>query len=619
MDGAGMKLVKRMADSGHMPHVAELMENGVYAYMIGVMPTLTPPGWTSLTTGTWPGTHKVMDFNIYSPGRRLDDPVWGINTGLCRAEYIWNLAEKAGKIPILVKWEMSWPPTIRKGVQVEGTGPGVSNYHQIAGYHLFVAGKWKPRPIGGYRDSEEVDPSILQEVGAVDPVKLEPASERGWENLPQSALPCLEVELVIHPLKRGRPNMLRGKRGTPKVYFGLIYASGDRGYDRVRICRSRDGDEYIVELQVGKFSEWWLDTFEIDGAPVEGYVRMKLISLSPNADVFELFVPQIWPTEGYTFPEEVAEEIRREIGPFLQNPARDAIGIIDDDTYFELLEYHHECLVKVAKHLAETRPWHLLMVETHAPDYTNHTFLSLADELSGASKEIMARCIRGVERTYESIDRMVGRLMDLMDERTVILLCSDHGGTPNRFRAVRVEEVLEEAGFLVYRKSEKGKKAIDWSRTKAAPVGVSHIFINLKGREPTGIVPPEEYDETRRQIIEALYGYRDPETRRKPFALALTREDVEMLNLKGGLVGDVVYALKPEFDGAHGRQLPTATLGISGQHSTFIMAGAGVRRGGLIKTRVEVVDVMPTVCHLLGIPIPENVEGRVIREALTEP
>ena len=618
MDGAGMELVKNMADWGHAPNMAKLMEEGVYAYMIGVMPTLTPPGWTSLVTGTWPGTHKVMDFNIYAPGRRLDDPVWGINTKLCKAEYIWNLAEKVGKYPILVKWEISWPPTVKKGVQVEGTGPGVSNYHQIAGYHLFVAGKWRPRSIGGYRDSEEVDPSILQEAGAVDQVKLEPASEKEWRNLPLSDPPCLEVELTIRPLARGRPNMLRGKCGTPKTYYGLIYASSDGGYDRVRICRSRNGDDVIVELRVGEFSGWWLDTFEIDGVPVEGYVRMKLISLSSNADVFELFVPQIWPTRGYTFPEEVAEEIEKKVGPFLQNPARDAIGLIDDDTYFELLEYHHECLANVATYLAETRPWHLLMVETHAPDYTNHSFLSLADEVSGAPREIMARCRRGVERTYESIDRMVGNLMKLMDDKTVILLCSDHGGTPNKFRAVQVAKVLEEAGFLVYRKGKQGKREIDWSRTKAAPVGVSHIFINLKGREPNGIVPPEEYEETRRQIIEALYDYRDPETGRKPFALALTHEDAEMLNLKGELVGDVVYALRPEFDGAHGRQLPTATLGMSGQHSTFIMAGAGVRRGGLLKTRVRVVDVMPTLCHLLGIPIPRNVEGRIIYEALTE-
>ena len=42
---------------------------------------------------------------------------------------------------------------------------------------------------------------------------------------------------------------------------------------------------------------------------------------------------------------------------FLQNPARDALGVIDDETYFELLEYHHQRLADVAQHLTSTRPW----------------------------------------------------------------------------------------------------------------------------------------------------------------------------------------------------------------------------------------------------------------------
>ncbi|MDP6748051.1 MAG: hypothetical protein QGH37_13740 [Candidatus Poribacteria bacterium] len=99
-----------------------------------------------------------------------------------------------------------------------------------------------------------------------------------------------------------------------------------------------------------------MDTFQIDGADIEGYVRMKLVTLTPTADAFELFVPQIWPREGYTVPDEIASEIDKEVGSFLQNPARDALGVVDDDTYFELLEYHHQRLTDVAQHLAQSRP-----------------------------------------------------------------------------------------------------------------------------------------------------------------------------------------------------------------------------------------------------------------------
>ncbi len=623
MDGASMELVKNMIDWGHAPHMAKLLQNGVYRPMIGVFPTLTPPGWTALSTGSWPGTHQVMDFNIRAVGERLDKTVWGINTGLCQSEYLWNVVERAGGKPILVKWEMSWPPTVKTGIQVEGTGPGVSNHHQIAGYHLFVAGKWAARPIGGQRDPETLDPSALQRVRHIDPVTLTDAVDDDWSDLPDSAVPVKAVDLTILPLARGREDVMPSvytadapdTARTPKHFYGLIYASGDAGYDRVRICRSRSGADTVADLGVGDWSDWWLDTFAIGHTAAEGYVRMKLVTLTPTADAFELFVPQIWPKTGYTVPESIATTIDTEIGSFLQNPARDALGQIDDDTYFELLDYHHQRLADVAVHLATHNEWDVLLVESHAPDYASHFFLSQADEISGADSETIHRCREGLRRTYESVDAMIGQIAALADEDTVVLVCSDHGGTPNQFRAVDIATVLEETGFIV--KDSTG--AIDWSRTRAVDVGLVHIFINLAGREPHGIVAPEDYEETQRELIAALHNYTDPETGRHPFTLAVTRADAEMFNLQGDLVGDVVYALRPEFDGAHGKQLPSVSFGIGGQHSTFLLAGAGVQSGVALQRQVRVVDVAPTLCYLLGLPMPTNVEGGVVYEALEDP
>ncbi len=616
MDGASMELVNNMIEWGHTPNMKRLRDLGVYRPMIGVFPTLTPPGWTALSTGSWPGTHQVMDFNIRSVGEQLDKTIWGINTGLCKSEYLWNLVERVGRKPILVKWEMSWPPTVNTGIQVEGTGPGVSNHHQIAGYHLFVTGKWAPRPIGGQRDPETLDPSALQKIKHIDPVKIKQLDTKIWQgSFPESNKPLLEVELTIQPLARGRENMNRGKTGLPKSFFGLIYASNQDGYNRIRICKNRSTDEAIADLSVGDWSEWWLDSFNIDGKNIDGYVRMKLITLTDSADAFELFVPQIWPRTDYTIPTDVATLIDENVGSFLQNPARDALGQVDDDTYFELLDYHHQRIADVATYLASNNEWDLLMVETHAPDYASHFFLSQADEISGAAPDTIHRCREGLRRTYESVDNMIGQIVELADEDTVVLICADHGGTPNQFRAIDIEEVLEETGFIV--KDSDGR--IDWTKTRAVNVGLVHIFINLIDREPNGIVPIEDYEATQREIIAALHAYRDTETGRHPFSLAVTREDAEMLNLHGDLVGDIVYALRPEFDGAHGKQLPSVSFGIGGQHSTFILSGAGVRKGDALNRQVRVVDVSPTICYLLGLPMPENVEGGVIYEALEDP
>lgn len=616
MDGASMEIVKNMVDKGHAPNIKALMAEGAWRPMMGVFPTLTPPGWTALSTGSWPGNHEIMDFNIRALGKRLDQTVWGINTGLSRSEYIWNTLERAGKIPILVKWEMSWPPTIRKGVQVEGTGPGVSNHHQISGYHLFVGGKWAPRNLVSQRDPETLDPSALQGEQEFDPVSINLA--KGWRHLPDSKRPPKEVELIIQPLVRGRQTMNRGKIGSPKYFYGLIYASSSKGYDRVKVCRARDGRKEVADLGVGEWSNFWLDRFQIDGSWVKGYVQMKLVTLTRSANMFELFVPQIWPPNGYTYPKSVAQEIDKHVGNFLQNPGRDALGKIDDDTYFELLEFHHNRLAEVSEYLTSSRDWDLLMVESHASDYTSHFFLGQVDSASGASAPVQKRSRRGVERTYASIDRMIGRLRKLADEETVFFLVSDHGGTSQQFQALDISRVLEETGFLKY-KGRGRNRQIDWKRTRAIDVGLVHIFVNLKGREPGGIVSKRDYETVQREIIAALYEYKDPDTGRHPFSMVLTRADAEMVNLWGDLVGDVVYSLRPEFDGAHGKQLPSVSFGMGGQHSTFVIAGAGVQQAGLLNRQVRVVDVAPTICYLLGIPMPKQVEGGVVYEALCDP
>ena len=350
MDGASMELVKHMVAWGHVPSLKRLLVRGVHRPMIGVFPTLTPPGWTALSTGSWPGTHGVLDFNIRALGQPLTETTWGINTRLARSEYLWNAAERAGRRPILVKWEMAWPPTVTTGVQVEGTGPGVSNHHQIAGYHLFVGGKWAPRPIGGARDPETLDPSALQEGAPVDVVVIgRPMAGATCRRRPTAAggrAPRAAAGA------RARHHAARALRDAQDLHRSP-YATGDGGYDRLRVAAGRDAGEPLAELAVGQWSDWRRDAFEIDGAPVEGAFKLKLITLTPEADQFELLVTQIWPTGGdWAAPAGVAEEITQAVGPFVQNPLRDALGLFDDDTYFELLDEHHRRLGEVAVHLA---------------------------------------------------------------------------------------------------------------------------------------------------------------------------------------------------------------------------------------------------------------------------
>ena len=238
----------------------------------------------------------------------------------------------------------------------------------------------------------------------------------------------METVLAIQPLARGREGMNRGREGVPVTLHALIYASGANGYDRVRLCRSKDAARPIADPWGwgSGATGGWIPSRSTAGK-VSGYVRAKLITLTPEADAFELFIPQIWPPDGYTKPASVAGEIDRHVGNFLQNPGRDALGLIDDSTYFELLEFHHQRLADVAEYLAGSRDWDLLMTETHASDYTSHFFLRAADPHSGAPAAVQRRCREGVERTYASIDRWIGRLRRLAGDDTAFFVVSDHG------------------------------------------------------------------------------------------------------------------------------------------------------------------------------------------------
>lgn len=615
IDGASMEIVRYMAAEGATPNLKHLMDTGAWRPMLGVFPTLTPPGWTSIATGAWPGTHEVMDFNIRIRGRPLTETVWGVNTELSKAEYFWNTLERSGKTPILVKWEMSWPPTITKGVQVEGTGPGVANHHQIAGYHLWVAGNWQPRPIGGGVDAEAVDPSTLQDGEIVDRVTLRPANSDQWSDLPDSTRPILEAELTVQPLARGRSDLTAwGTDGAEaRTYYGLVYAQSGADYNRVRVCASRDGSRSIADLGLAEWSDWSRQQFTIGGRSLTGYVKFKLITLDAAAETFELFMPQVWATEGYTYPAEVAAEIDTHVGPFLQNPARDTLGLVNDETFFELVDVHHDCLADIAHHLCAARDWDALFTEVHTLDYGNHFFMAQTDPRCGAPDDVIARSREGMTRIIASVDRWVGRLLELQDDETVVVVTSDHGGTPDFVPAIDAAQVLEEVGLLV---TDPATGEIDLSKSVAIPVGTIHIFINLKGRDPGGIVEPEDFDKVQQQIIHALSTYVDPGTGRQPFAVAVTRENAEMFNLWGDLVGDVVWAVHPEFDACHGRHLPAVSLGIGGQHTTFIINGPQIRRGIALQGQARSVDIAPTLAHLLDVPQPRDAEGRVIMEAI---
>ena len=117
----------------------------------------------------------------------------------------------------------------------------------------------------------------------------------------------------------------------------------------------------------------------------------------------------------------------------------------------------------------------------------------------------------------------------------------------------------------------------------------------------------------RGRVIDALLDYRDPVTDLCPFSLVVPREDAAGYGLRGDGVGDVVYALRPEFSEVHGSMLPDAVLpeGDWGMPAMCLFSGAGAATGADLEGFVSLVDVAPTVCRALSVAPPADSDGVV--------
>ena len=114
IDGLDPKFSRKMVDEGHMPNLKKLIEAGSARHdlrLLGGVPTITPPMWTTLCTGAYPMTHGIEDFNIGMKGE-LDVNFAGIYSKYCHAQQLWNVTAEAGKKTLVWHWPgAAWPPS----------------------------------------------------------------------------------------------------------------------------------------------------------------------------------------------------------------------------------------------------------------------------------------------------------------------------------------------------------------------------------------------------------------------------------------------------------------------------------------------------------------------------
>lgn len=392
----------------------------------------------------------------------------------------------------------------------------------------------------------------------------------------------------------------------------------------------------------------------------------------------------------YTYPAELAKELEATIGEYIIEP-----GVVEHtrrgryDAAFQAIIHALEQRFKAVEYLMSRKPWDLFVVNFRATDNIQHHFWHFMDPThplyDPRGAERYGDCILQV---YQRLDEWIGGLRRRLDPDTVLILVSDHGAGPASAKAVYLNRWLAQQGWLTFAGQDSrsslakvralflrliwktiwqylrkwlGKRtkdtlrrlfpalydrartpasyfAIDWAHTQAYSDEFREaIWINLRGREPQGIVSPgEEYERLRREIARRLSeSLIDPQTGEHIVERVYLREELYH-GPYVDLAPDIFVQLREQpyyrtrLSHTTRRPDPVQTLsreelladflppGLHRAEGIILLAGPNIKAGVQLHN-ATIMDAAPTILHLMGLPVPSHMDGRVLVEALEHP
>jgi predicted AlkP superfamily phosphohydrolase/phosphomutase len=341
--------------------------------------------------------------------------------------------------------------------------------------------------------------------------------------------------------------------------------------------------------------------------PVEGW-RVSCFLTPPSA-------------ESFTYPDELRAEIDEELN------GQDYIFDIPnyrekgEEVVLEQVFAMTERRFKVARRLVRSKPWDFFMLVEMGPDRLHHVFWQHFDP-QHPKHERGNRFETAFQDYYRYLDKEVGSLLGALPDDAVVILMSDHGAR-RMVGGVCFNEWLSAEGYLRFTKelgepTAIARAPVDWGNTMAWGDGgyYGRLFLNVKGREPDGVVEPSRYDEVRDELAQKLEAMDGPEGERlgtKVFRpqdvypevrgvapdLIVYFGDLEWRSVGQVGTGEIfTYENDTGPDGAnHDPMGVFAVTGVPGQ-------GTGRREG------LRLVDVGPSILSLYGLGAPEGAQGR---------
>ncbi|MCK4412191.1 MAG: alkaline phosphatase family protein [Candidatus Eisenbacteria sp.] len=318
---------------------------------------------------------------------------------------------------------------------------------------------------------------------------------------------------------------------------------------------------------------------------------------------------------GFTYPPELEEQL----GEYELDTMEMRMEEGDEDSLLAVFERGRGMRKRIALDWLENEPFDLFWVVFTGIDRIQHTFWKFLDpESPHYDPEVGQRYRSAIHDFWVEQDRALGQLLAAVSSEATVLVLSDHGFGPLRYD-LRVQNLLRQPDSGVSEREANSVYSMD-------PGDACRLYIARRGRDVGGGWPPEQAREVVRKIAATLRSVRDPRT--------------------GQLVCDAVLEKDQVYSGPYAEKGPDLTVvpafgyflvegsrepgdpgpvivphpkSLSGWHrmnGIYAIRGAEISPGRKDRdsgAEITLVDLMPTLLYLLGEPIPEGLDGRLLR------
>ncbi|MCL4419762.1 alkaline phosphatase family protein, partial [Patescibacteria group bacterium] len=364
----------------------------------------------------------------------------------------------------------------------------------------------------------------------------------------------------------------------------------------------------------------------------------------------------------YAYPPELNAELVRDNYKIY---ASEYEKVSHEEFYQEITEVTEKKFSYMMR-LFEKESWDFFMAGFYYGDVLQHRFWQYMDPASEGF-ERNSHYSKIITNYMQMIDGYIGTFLERRPENCTMLIVSDHGLGYSKAKldlnywlyennymilkqdqihafnlpSIRkynlyfiIQSLYKKLDFIpiirslrnwFWKKLPKGERIwqdVDWNNTKAYGSWYS-VFLNLKGREPNGIVEPgEDYYNLREEIIKKMMDFRDPVTKGPVFKKIWRKEEIysgpyveKLPDLVIEFTNDSLY-WSTTAELAPGSKIIDYTTGYSGAHvrnGILFGLGPGIRKA-LTVEGASLLDITPTILHLLDVSIPNNIDGRVLKE-----